>query len=204
MQYDLSELPLGMGAGYDQVIVGGFFDDVWKVTKKVIKSPITKAVVGGVAVVFPPVGVPATAALLAADITVRATEKPNVKAALKMAAEKGADYALTQTKDPEARKAIQTAKMVSNTALAAKKGDKHAQATMKILAVAEKARKEIRRHTPDVSHAIARTVVATHMDPRAMAGQAAGRAARAAASRARGRATAPGWVRQKEGSIKRG
>lgn len=47
--------------------INGFFDSIAHIAKSVIHSPITKIVAGGAAFVFPPIGVPASAALLVAD-----------------------------------------------------------------------------------------------------------------------------------------
>lgn len=47
-----------------------FLDDAWKGVKKVVRSPVTKVVAGGVAVVFPAVGVPAVAGLAIASKTI--------------------------------------------------------------------------------------------------------------------------------------
>jgi|GEM_PF-2958510 len=97
----------------DDASVEGFFDDVWKGTKAVIKSKVTKVAVGGLAIAFPAVGVPAAAALVAADRVVRESEKGNPKAK----------------------------KLIVNTANLANKGDRHAQAAMKILTIAKESRK---------------------------------------------------------------
>lgn len=51
-----------------------FLSSIAKIAKSVVKSPITKVVAGGVAVVCPVVGVPALAGLAAADKVVDATD----------------------------------------------------------------------------------------------------------------------------------
>lgn len=48
---------------------------VGKIAKDVIKSPITKGIVGGVAAVFPPVGVPALAALATANVAISVVDQ---------------------------------------------------------------------------------------------------------------------------------
>lgn len=55
--------------------IGKAAKSVGKVAKAVVKSPITKVVAGGVAVVFPPVGISAMAALTVADKVVTAAEQ---------------------------------------------------------------------------------------------------------------------------------
>lgn len=54
----------------------GFFSSILKVTKDIVKSPITKSVVGGVAVVFPPAGIPAAAAIATANAALAYTDTP--------------------------------------------------------------------------------------------------------------------------------
>lgn len=60
-----------------------FFGSIANIGKSIIKSPITTAVAGGVAVVFPPVGVPAVAAVATANRALALAEStPQGKAAL--------------------------------------------------------------------------------------------------------------------------
>lgn len=78
------------------------------VAKQLAKSPVVKAVVGGAAIVFPPVGVPAAAALAAAAAVAKAVDSPAPgvrEAALKIVqnttklarqGDKGAEIALSQ------------------------------------------------------------------------------------------------------------
>jgi len=54
--------------------IGDFFSSVGKAAGAIIKSPITKTIAGAAAIVFPPVGVPASAALVVADRAVRTAE----------------------------------------------------------------------------------------------------------------------------------
>lgn len=87
--------------------------------KTLVKSPIVKATVAGAAIVFPPVGVPAAAALAVATGVVAATKSSNPQ-----------------------QKAAAT-QVVRNTAVQAKAGDKGAQvalAAMSNVALAAKAR----------------------------------------------------------------
>lgn len=97
----------------------GFFDDLGKVakaaasaTKSVVKSPITKSVVGVTAVVYPPVGVPAAAAVAVADKTITELEKGNATAK----------------------------KAVVNTTIAAQKGDGGARRMLQTMALVKRAR----------------------------------------------------------------
>jgi hypothetical protein len=75
---DPTGAPTGILGGDDDALISGFFDDVVssvaKVGAGIIKSPITKVVAGATAVVFPPVGIPATAALVVADQAIRVAE----------------------------------------------------------------------------------------------------------------------------------
>lgn len=92
---------------------------VSKLATTIAKSPIVKATVAGAAIVFPPVGVPAAAALAVATGVIAATKSKN-----------------------PAQKAAAT-QVVKNTAVQAKAGDKGAQvalATMSNIALAAKAR----------------------------------------------------------------
>ena len=60
----------------------GFFSGIASIAKDVVKSPITKVVVGGAAIVFPPVGVPAAAAVASANVALAYADKPEGKAIL--------------------------------------------------------------------------------------------------------------------------
>jgi hypothetical protein len=72
-----------------------FIGSIAKIGKSIIKSDITKVVVGGAAIVFPPVGVPAVAALAVANTALAVAEpavnkaagalKPKAKARVKAA-----------------------------------------------------------------------------------------------------------------------
>jgi hypothetical protein len=58
--------------------VGGVGDKLAKIGKAIVHSPITKTVAAGVAVVYPPVGVPLVAAVTIADkaVTMAQSKKP--------------------------------------------------------------------------------------------------------------------------------
>lgn len=120
-QIDLEALDLLDVSGEYDPVIGNFLSDAWHATKSIIKSPVTKVIVGGVAVVFPPVGVPATAALIVADRVVRASE----------------------SKDAKVRDAAK--KQIAATAALAAKGNTHAQAAMKSFDVA----KTLTQHVTD-------------------------------------------------------
>jgi acetylornithine deacetylase/succinyl-diaminopimelate desuccinylase-like protein len=60
-----------------------FIGSIAKIGKSIIKSDVTKVVVGGAAIVFPPVGVPAVAALAVAN-TALAVAEPVIEAAGKL------------------------------------------------------------------------------------------------------------------------
>lgn len=194
-QIDLDEYVLFAIEG--DYAVGSWLDDAWKSVKKVVKSPITKAIVGGVAIVFPPVGVPAAAALVAADITVRATE----------------------SKDPKVR--AEAKKLIDNTAKLAKEGDPGAQAAIKILTVVADMRKKAKAiaaagGTPrynlyggvvDVGPAKKKPAAkpAAKVSPAAAASAAAATRATSAGAAARAKIAAvpAGWIRSAEGMYKR-
>lgn len=76
----------------------GFFSGIVNVAKDVVKSPITKVVVGGAAIVFPPVGVPAAAAVASANVALAYADKPEGKAIIgaadKLVAKKKAKVSL--------------------------------------------------------------------------------------------------------------
>jgi len=128
-----------------------FLSSIAKIAKSVVKSPITKVIAGGVAVVVPVVGVPALAGLAAADKVVDATDKglAAVKAARSavggVAAVPGGRVpfaaALSQTAvGARAKQGMVAAKIVRNTAKLAKAGDHEAQralATMKLVKAAK-------------------------------------------------------------------
>lgn len=164
---------------FDDMVIGNFFSDAWKATKSVIKSNITKAVVGGVAIVFPPVGVPAAAALVAADQVVRASE----------------------SKDPKVRAKAKAA--IAATGKLAKQGNTHAQAALKAMIVARAARHRAKVEARSGGSA---ATAAARMVPKPMT--AAQRKAMAAgAGRAMAASMAarslPGWQRSGEGQYKR-
>lgn len=54
--------------------IGGFFDDVGSAFKSVVKSPITKAVAGGLSFVVPPAGIAASVAIQSADTAITVAE----------------------------------------------------------------------------------------------------------------------------------
>ncbi len=90
---------------------GNVFDDAWKATKTVVRSPVTKAAAGGLAIAFPAVGVPLATGLVAADRVIAATE-----------GKKGAKA-----------KAVAT-RAVIRTAAASKAGDQDARRGLELLA----------------------------------------------------------------------
>ncbi|GEM_PF-4599006 len=85
------------------------------VAKMLAKSPVVKAVVGGAAIVFPPIGVPAAAALAAAAAVANAVDSP--KAGVKQAA----------------------LRIVQNTTKLARQGDKGAQIALSQIATQKQA-----------------------------------------------------------------
>jgi hypothetical protein len=117
-QVDLEQLNF-QSVGFDgrKIVIGGWgvLGDVWNGVKTVVNSPVTKAVAGGIALVIPPVGVPAAAALATATIAIKATESPVTKVS------------------------VEGIKVLLNTAEQAKKGDPQAQVAMKAMAVAKAA-----------------------------------------------------------------
>lgn len=115
------EVHADMSALFDEVgkwgFKGKFLSKVKFNAKAIIKSPVLKATVAGLAVAYPPVGVPAAAALVAANAVIKHTaskDKPKRKLALKLTV---------------------------NTAKAAKKGDEDAKRGLQVLLVAKRMRK---------------------------------------------------------------
>jgi hypothetical protein len=197
------EIPLETGIAVvggmfdDGQSVAGFWDDAWKVTKSVVRSPVVKVVVGGLAIAYPPVGVPASVALAAADTTVRASEAPNAKVALQIAAAKGVDYALTQTNDPKVRKALEATRVLTNTKRAAEAGDPDAVRGLKTIEIAQRARATARKAGIPLTH--------EHSLVDAARMRASGAAAGRAAASHRGAASpGPGWIHVREGFYRRG
>lgn len=92
---------------------GNVFSDVGKAVKSAVKSPYLKAVVGGVAIVFPAVGVPAMAALVATEKAIDAAEQ-TADAAKKLGAQKllKATADLAKGGDKDAIRAMATIKQV--------------------------------------------------------------------------------------------
>lgn len=110
--------------GDDDEILGGFFDSIAKVAggaikgvvkvgKSIVKSPITKVVAGAAAIVIPPVGIPASAALVVADRAVRTMEgfrgDPKKAAVVRQAVTATAQ--LAKKGDPDARRAVEFIKL---------------------------------------------------------------------------------------------
>lgn len=94
------------------------------VAKQLVKSPVIKAVAGGAAVVFPPIGVPAAAALATAAAVANAVD----------------------SKVPAARAAAQ--RVVENTARLAQSGDKGAELALSAIATQKKALLADKLRTP--------------------------------------------------------
>lgn len=78
---------------------------VASVAKSVVRSPITKAVLGGTAIVFPAVGVPALAAATIADKAIATAEKGDAAAKKVKAAIKHTKQ-LASSGDPGAKRAM--------------------------------------------------------------------------------------------------
>ena len=117
-----------------------------KVAAPVIKSPITRAIMGGVAIAFPPIGIPAAGALAAANLALPTVEKAASMATLALstadkvlAAAKGVLPA-QKTAPPIVAKALQTAakKSVAATYALAKRGDPSAKRGIQVLVAAKK------------------------------------------------------------------
>lgn len=157
-------LPIPPGA---DIKVSGIFDDIGsavssltknKVVKKlggmvknVIKSDITKAAVAGLAVAFPPVGVPAAAAYATAATVVNYAEKAGsyataAKAAAgalarnpAAAAKMGVNAKTLANVQAKARAGMQAKKVIAETITRHQKGDTQATKFLKTLNVAKKA-----------------------------------------------------------------
>lgn len=138
-------------------------EPVMKVAAPVIKSPITKAVAGGLAIAYPPVGVPLAAGLAAADLYLRYAEKAKPVAALALAsadkilsAAKGTMPAMQQA-PPEVAAKLKAAakKSVAATYAAAKLGDPDAQRGMQVLQVARRIQSVVPAMKANVKPAVA-------------------------------------------------
>lgn len=130
--------------------LGGFLEDVGDVAKDIVTSDVTKVVAGGLAVVFPPVGVPAAAALVAANGVVEAVDaaqdaRRKVSRAGRRIRGKGKARGRGRGRgkvSPAGSRAVLKSKVakaiVKTTAKAAKAGDKDAQRGLFILRVARR------------------------------------------------------------------
>lgn len=110
-----------------------FLESAASAVKSVVKSPYLKAVVGGVALVFPAVGVPAMAALVASEKAIDAAEQ-TADTAKKLGAEKllKATASLAKSGDKDAQRAIATIKQVQT--LRAKSGGQQVFASVRAIA----------------------------------------------------------------------
>jgi len=126
-----------------------FLKDIGKIAKVVVKSPITKVGLGGVALVFPAVGVPALAGVAAAEKLIDAAERGNVAKGLASAAVAGAggfaganpsiaaSLSAASNALPEAKKAMA---IIAATRKQAEAGDPGAQHALKVLKAVKAAR----------------------------------------------------------------
>lgn len=127
--------------------IGKAAKGAWKGAKGVIKSPITKAIVGATAVAFPAVGIPAAAGLAAAETAVRYGERAEkeVKRAKKLM--RSASPAKRKKGRKLARKAktnrAKWKRMMRNTVRSGKSSWKFARSTQ-LLALAKR-RDAVRR-----------------------------------------------------------
>lgn len=124
----------------------GFFSSILKVTKSIVKSPVTKAVSGGLAVVFPPAGIPAAAAVATANAALAYTDTPAGKAIIS-----AADKAVAGKK-----KAVVKKQLVSAAKRQLAAGVPKAQVKAKLLVAARRAAPMVKpRATPVPSTAVA-------------------------------------------------
>jgi hypothetical protein len=128
-----------------------FLDDLASIAKKVVKSPITKIVAGGIAIVAPPIGAGALAGITAADKITDAIDKG--KAVVKaVQSGKGFSAAIPGGRLPSqaqvaqlgarfgmAKQAATAAKAVAATAKLAKT-DPNAKRAVRLLQVVQKAK----------------------------------------------------------------
>lgn len=124
----------------------GFFSSIMKVTKSIVKSPITKAVSGGLAVVFPPAGIPAAAAIATANVALGYTDTPAGKAIIS-----AADKAVAGKK-----KAVVKKQLVSAAKKQLAAGVPKAQVKARLLVAARRVAPMVKpRGTPVPSAAVA-------------------------------------------------
>lgn len=106
--------------GEDDDVLSGLFDSIAKVAGgaikgvvsqagKIIKSPITKVVGGAAALVIPPIGLPASAALVVADRAMRTIQgaRKNPKAAAVVKQAMATTVKLAAKGDPDARRMVE-------------------------------------------------------------------------------------------------
>ncbi len=129
-----------------------FLDDIGKVCKSVVKSPVTKVVAGGVAIAFPAVGVPALAGLAVADRVVSAHDKGEAvriaagvaQGAIQQYAGGRNDFAMAMSQASQgtslAKQGAAAAKIVVATAKQAKAGDPEAQRALRAMKLVKAAR----------------------------------------------------------------
>lgn len=102
------------------------------IAKAIAKSPITKIVAGGAAFVFPPVGVPALAAVGMADKLIDGAKKANqVASALKKG--KANPRALTPKQKADINAGVAAKNILIRTQALAKKGDPNAKRALGVV-----------------------------------------------------------------------
>ncbi len=128
-------------------------EPVLKVAAPVIKSPITKAIAGGLALVYPPVGIPLSAGLVAADAYLRMAEKAKSAATMglavadKVLAAANGKLPAMKTAPAAVSQALQLAAKatVSATYAAAKTGNPGAVRGVQMLVAARKVQQAVPR-----------------------------------------------------------
>ncbi len=130
-----------------------FLDDIASVAKAVVKSPITKVVAGGIAIVAPPVGLSALAGIAAADKVVDAIDSGKSVVAQAQNALNAARAGVPGGRVPlvasarlspnmltRAKQASTAANVVTATAALAKAGDPLAARNVKLLQIVQQAK----------------------------------------------------------------
>jgi hypothetical protein len=120
-----------------------FFSGIAKFAKSVIKSPVVKAVAGGAAIVFPPVGVPAVAAIATANTALALAESGPAKAALGAAAKLGAKTKLVNRARRQIKAGVPKAKAKAQMIRSAHAIARKVRATKPAAKMANKHRTEL-------------------------------------------------------------
>jgi len=127
----------------------GFFSKIAKVTKSVVRSPITKVAAGGLAIAFPPAGIPAVAGLAIANTTLDRVDQAQAAAkALRLAKAGKKREANAVLRNNKRQRAALAKKLVLSRKLA-RAGDVGAKRAVSAFRLAAAAKAERRANKKD-------------------------------------------------------